>query len=408
MPRSNQLRRCFAPAPAPSSVPGASKSSALLVLLAFVALTTSGCARQHTATGAEILYVNAAGAIQSFTIDKSTGSLQPLGSVAFPGSPAYAVTNGRLLYVSDEMQNVIYGYSIDPRTGALTALSGSPFGSPFGNGCTGSAAGGCQLAIDPQGKYLAILGPEAIQAIQIGTFLINQNTGALTPTSAAAPVDSSSPVQVVIDPSGRFVYVSDLGALAGGGIQISAFSIDSATAALTPLAGSPLTFPAGENPRGLVVDRSGTHLYAPLQSGGVAGLSLNPSTGALTGITGSPFPDPGGLGLGTVALQPSGKFLYSTAVLNGIAYGYQINPSTGALTAFSSLGSPGPLALAIVVDPSGQFLFVYSEQDGFEIQPYAINSATGALTAMSPVQLGFNSGALTLGFTGVFLTVELQ
>jgi 6-phosphogluconolactonase len=380
------------------------------MLLAFVALTASGCAGQHTATsaaGAEILYVNAAGAIQSFTIDKRTGSLKQLGSVAFPGSPAYAATNGRLLYVSDEMQNVIYGYSIDPGTGALTTLSGSPFGSPFGNGCTGSAAGGCQLAIDPQGKYLAILCPEAIQAIQIGTFLINQNTGALTPTSAAAPVDNGSPVQVVIDPSGRFVYVSDLGAPAGG-IQISAFSINSATATLTPLAGSPFNFPAGENPRGLIVDSSGTHLYAPLQSGAVAGLSLDPSTGALTGITGSPFPDPGGLGLATVALQPSGKYLYSTAVSNGLAYGYQINPNTGALTAFSSLGFPGPLALSIVADPSGQFLFVYSEQNGFEIQPYAINSATGALTAMSPVQLGFNSGALTLGFPGVFLTVELQ
>jgi 6-phosphogluconolactonase len=408
MPSSNQLRRCFAPAPAPSSVPGASKSSALLAFLVFVALTASGCAGQHTATGAEILYVNAAGAIQSFTIDKSTGSLKPLGSVAFPGSPAYSVTNGRLLYVSDELQDVIYGYSIDPRTGTLTAISGSPFGSPFGSGCNGSPSGGCQLAIDPQGRYLAIAGPVTNLGKQIGTFLINQNTGALTPTSAAAPVDNSSPVQVVFDPSGRFVYASDLGSLAGSGIQVSAFSIDSTTAALTPLVGSPFTFPTGENPRGLIVDSSGTRLYAPLQSGGVAGLSLDPSTGALTGITGSPFPDPGGLGLGTVALQPSGKFLYSTAVLNGIAYGYQINPSTGALTAFSSLGFPGPLALAIVVDPSGQFLFVYSEQDGFEIQPYAIDSSTGALTAMSPVQLGFNSGALTLGFTGVFLTVELQ
>jgi Lactonase, 7-bladed beta-propeller len=68
--------------------------------------------------------------VSGYTIDPSTGALTAIVGSPFPaGVPPHSVAvdpSGKFAYVANEGGNVS-GYTIDPRTGALTAIAGSPF-----------------------------------------------------------------------------------------------------------------------------------------------------------------------------------------------------------------------------------------------------------------------------------------
>jgi 6-phosphogluconolactonase (cycloisomerase 2 family) len=85
-------------------------------------------------------------------------------------------------------------------------------------------------------------------------------------------------------------------------------------------------------------------------SNNVSGYTIDPSTGALTAIAGSPFQ--AGLNPFSVAVDPSGSFAYVANLGSGNVSGYAIDPSTGALTAiatspFSVFPGLRPISVAI-------------------------------------------------------------
>ena len=98
------------------------------------------------------------------------------------------------------------------------------------------------------------------------------------------------------------------------------------------------------------------------QDGNVSGYTINATTGALTPIPGSPFP--AGVFPTSVAADPTGKFAYVANVENGFhgdISAYTINATTGALTSIP--GSPfaaglGPASVA--VDPMAKFAVTQS------------------------------------------------
>jgi uncharacterized repeat protein (TIGR01451 family) len=178
-----------------------------------------------------------------------------------------------------------------------------------------------------------------------------------------------------VDPTGKFAYVAN-----GNSANISAYTINPSTGALTAIAGSP--FPAGSTPSSVVVDPTGKFAYvANFSSANVSAYTINPSTGALTDIVGSPFPTfdtPISL-----VVDPTGKFAYVANRGSNNVSGYTINPSTGALTPIA--GSPfsaGSEPFSVVVDPTGNFAYVANSFSG-NVSGYAINPSTGALSAIS-------------------------
>jgi 6-phosphogluconolactonase len=79
-----------------------------------------------------------------------------------------------------------------------------------------------------------------------------------------------------------------------GSSNVSAYTINATSGALTPVAGSP--FGAGTLPLGVAVDPTGKFAYvANFGSGNVWGYTINAKTGKLTPVSGSPF----GAGSGT-------------------------------------------------------------------------------------------------------------
>jgi DNA-binding beta-propeller fold protein YncE len=100
-----------------------------------------------------------------------------------------------------------------------------------------------------------------------------------------------------MDPLGRFLYV-------GNGFDISGFSINTSTGALSMLAGFPFS-QSPLSPGYPVVDPSGQFLYvANAANNTVSAYAINQTTGVLTAVPGSPFAtgsEPAGL---TVTRKP--------------------------------------------------------------------------------------------------------
>lgn len=94
------------------------------------------------------------------------------------------------LYVSNQDQKSISGYSVDSATGALTPLSGFPF-----------RVKGYSLPIgaDPSGAFL-VVGTYAAGSYYLRVYSIDSTTGALT--SAASPLMAASPFYISFIPAG--------------------------------------------------------------------------------------------------------------------------------------------------------------------------------------------------------------
>jgi DNA-binding beta-propeller fold protein YncE len=148
---------------------------------------------------------------------------------------------------------------------------------------------------------------------------------------------------VALDSSGKFLFVANR--LSN---NISAYSVDSTTGALTPVSGSP--FAAGTDPYSLALDRLGNFLYAANQgSNNVSAFSINGSTGVLTPVNGSPFA--AGTGPDSIRVDGTGEFIYVVNGGSNNVSAYAINGATGALTPIS--GAPfaagsEPVSMAVL------------------------------------------------------------
>jgi 6-phosphogluconolactonase len=213
------------------------------------------------------------------------GSLTAIPGSPFPagGSDEGLVIDpqGKFLYVADTLNpGTITAFSIDPNSGALTAITGSPFMLPDQPKF---------IAMAPSGKFLYATAPDKGNILVLA---VDPNTGALTVgPNTRVVVDALNPQALDISPSGKFLFVTDLGdpepATPVTG-KILAFAIDAATGAPTPVPGSPFT--AGPNPKRIAADPSGKFVYVTNEdSDNMSAFSVDQSTGALTQIAGSPF-----------------------------------------------------------------------------------------------------------------------
>ena len=148
-----------------------------------------------------------------------------------------------------ENTNSILAFTIDPATGVLAPVAGSPFAVKV-------ALGPAAIAVDPTGRfvYVANTGDTAMSV-----YTINSSTGALTlvqqlPGQASNPNFRGS-IGLTTDPAGRFVYVAD------GGGSVFVFAIDPNAGTLTPVPGSPFTQPPGEAPVVVLIHPSGSFAY---------------------------------------------------------------------------------------------------------------------------------------------------
>jgi 6-phosphogluconolactonase len=262
---------------------------------------------------------------------------------------------------------------------------------------------------EPKFAYVANGGSN-----NVSVYTIDSTTGALTPVGS--PVAAGLvPASVAVDPSGKFAYVANQNSH-----NVSAYTINSSTGALTPV-GSPVA--AGFFPVSVAVDPSGKFAYVAndcgnvscsASTGNVSAYTINPTSGALTAV-GSPVA--AGTFPVSVAVDPSGKFAYVangcdvSCSVNGNVSAYTIGV-TGALTPV--VGSPFPAGSnpnSVAVDPSGKFAYVVNQcvsnvscSNG-NVSAYIINSSTGALTLVGTFAAGSGPVSVAVDPTGKFAYV---
>jgi 6-phosphogluconolactonase len=326
------------------------------------------------------LFASGTTQILGFSVNTSTGALTQTAVVPESGLTFGVVEapSGRFLYAADSGAHGIDGLATS-RTGALSAIAGSPFVS----GIPPTSAV-YNPAMDSSGKFLYAVDT----APSVVGFTVNGTTGALTAIPGSPFSAGMIPAIIAVDKSDGFLYVTDEGDAQGG---ILAFAINPSTGALTSISGSPFPTTPGGQPYDLVEHPTGKFLYAALPSyHSIAAFTINSATGSLTAVTGSPFAS-GASGLSSspffITVDPSGRFLYALNASSNEIAAFTVDSSSGALTAVA--GSPfvaaGGLQGGMVVDPSGKFLYVAGGLVS-AIGTFKIDSTTGALTPAAKVQ----------------------
>jgi len=190
------------------------------------------------------------------------------------GPHAHCVTldpTGQRILVNDKGIDKVMIYRLDTAAGRLV-----PAEPPFAQLHSGAAPR--HLAFHPGGRYAYVNG-EADMTIT--AFAYDAELSAFTelhhvstlPEGAAG--ERFSTAQIVVAPSGRFVYVSNR-----GHDSIAIFAIDQPTGRLTAL-GHEST--RGRTPRNFNIDPTGSYLYAANQdSDTIVLFRIDPQTGRLT------------------------------------------------------------------------------------------------------------------------------
>lgn len=321
-----------------------------------------------------------AGNVSMFGIDGTTGALASIGSpvAADFGPHSVAVdTSGKFVYVANDGAFEVTGgsvsmYTINAATGALTSTGeiDSPCAPP-------PSPGSCapfSVAVDPSGKFAYAANEGGFAPTSISMYSVNGTTGALTFRGVVSAAGRA--VSVTVDPSDKFAYVATWNDPPGSDGNVSMYSIDGGTEALTSIG----TISAGTNPVAVAVDSKGKFAYvANSGSNDLSMYTINTTTGALTStgtITAGAQPV-------SVAVDPTGKFAYVVNSTSNDVSMYTIDATTGALTSIGTIAAElSPTSIAI--HPSGKFAYVTNSGSN-SVSMYGIDAVSGVLTFIGTI-----------------------
>ena len=180
--------------------------------------------------------------------------------------------SGAYAYAADLGADRIFIYRLDSSAGTLVAATPASAALKPGSGPR-------HLAFSADGKFLYVINELALTVTVFARDAVSgalrevQTVGTLPSGVAADPAYSTA--EVVIHPSGRFLYGSNR-----GHDSIVVFAIDQASGKLTHVEHEPTQ---GSTPRGFGVDPSGRYLLAGNQrSDSVVVFGIDGRTGALT------------------------------------------------------------------------------------------------------------------------------
>src|SRR5437588_4874452 len=269
--------------------------------------------------------------------------------------------------------NTVSAFSVGPG-GTLTMVPGSPFLTGGGGGGEFYASNTAAATMTMRKRFLYVSNNGTNN---ISGFSINTTTGALTPVSGSPFATGGSGIfgiSLAVTPNGKFVYAGNVGSG-----DISAFSVGS-NGALTPIADSP--FPAGGSPDGIKVSPNGKFLGVALPFTDSVAMFRIGSNGALTTVTGSPFPQGGtGVGAAYVDMSCNSKLLFAALanIANAVPdtqVGVSTIASSGALSPIAGSPftfAPGADSNVGILSPNNQWLFV-SNQDSSTITSLDVDS----------------------------------
>ncbi len=362
-----------------------------VVFTMFVSLPIAQAQTSTPLPPAKFLYSadNAGGKVYGYRVNPTTGSLTPTGQNppwAHWGPTRVASDKGGYrLYVINQGSKDINAYYIYRNNGYLVNVPGSPF--KIGQTPT-------DVVVHPSGKYVFVTA----QSHYVYAFHVQSN-GSLAPVPGSPFSSVSEPEALAVDPQGKFLYVSSYPATSTAGTsEVDAYSISSTDGALTPVPGSPYIEPNSSSCANgawdVAVHPSGNFLVLPNLCEGIVVYRISRSTGTLSLVKGSPFPVPYPPfpTVQSVAMDPLGQYFwvstdYCHSGCSQSTDTWKFNTTTGVPTYLESgLNGCGLLTRS---DPSGKFLYAIAD----------VNGSGCAGSVVKPAVLGLSvnrtNGALT-------------
>ncbi len=313
---------------------------------------------------------------QYCTVTNGTGNV---ASANISTVAVSCINIGRFAFVTNSQGGAsgtgnVSAFTIDPKSGALTPVAGSPF-----TGGSGPSA----VAVDVTGAFAYV----ANQAdVDVTIFSVNQTTGALAAT-ASASTNGTVGASIAVAPSNNYAYVGGYGAIANTGSVYGLVNSPPGTLASVPNG----PFAAGDTPLGIAVDPASQLVFATASFQHYLNVYTIGSDGSLTSA-----------GQYSVSAGSSGPYGVAVYPLGGASGGfvYTANSTSSTITGFSYDGSGNLTELStspyypsntqpegIAIDPKGQYLYVANYADN-NVTTFSIDSQSGALTVKGTVLTG--------------------
>lgn len=310
-------------------------------------------------------------------------SINPVTGAATALTPASLATTNPYKISATTLRNYVYGvvasgtnvymFRVSPTNGTLSALSPATVVGP--STCTG-------IVVDPTDRFVyacSFGGPFA-------QWSITKATGQLV-AIPSPPAGAAQMQDLAVHPSGKYLY-----GISNGTGLVYQYSITQAAGASQGglVALSTLTIAAGTGPLKIIVHPSGLFAYVVNNNGGGAGtisvFTIDPTTGQLT--LASTFTPASAGNLQGACISNNGLFICYTSQNSNLVASSSLNQATGAIsTLLSSQGVPG--ARDCCFDFSGAFLYVVNDTNN-RIDGQNFNQTTGVITTGTNVASGVN------------------
>jgi len=300
--------------------------------------------------------------ISSYIVNSKNGSLG-IAETNSTGKNPRAVTynsNNNLLYVANGESNSLSAFWFDIGSAAINEIDGSPF-----------TTGSYPLALAAYGAYVYVVNQNTNS---LSAYRYEKTTGQLKEYPGSPRAIGEKPVAIAIAPSGRCAYIvnqknNDIDILTYGSSSEPAL-IESVYVDEPPR--------TGKKPLDLVVDPTSRYLYVVnAGSNNIYGYDIHYETGLLTMIKGSPFR--AGKYPNGIVVHPNGKYAYVINMRSNNISRYKIDSDSGKLKEIKPRIAIGVKPSKLAIDAAGNYLYVASEAVA-EIQQLAISQKNGKLS----------------------------
>ena len=308
-----------------------------------------------------------------FEFDKRNGNLELITEWDVGPNPAYFCYSGRnkLLYVLNEVMEFNGAFG-----GGLTTLIYDPEKVSFEkkNEILIPYAGPCYISMSPDSGFLFIANyPNgSIASVSLDDFGIPETIPDTILYVKEEP-DVSHAHMILSDPSGKHVYVTDLGL-----DRIMTYNFNRNTGEFELVNNGITLLPKGSGPRHFVFNADGSKMYVINEPGSTMmvfnvdekdGLKLVQTLPTVReGFEGNNY-------CADVHIGKDGKFLYGSNRGENTIVIYSIG-SDGLLSLAGHTTCGGDWPRNFVIDPSGRFLIVGNQKSN-EISVFKIDKKTG-------------------------------
>jgi 6-phosphogluconolactonase len=278
-----------------------------------------------------LLYVGGPGVIYGYSAS-SSGALTQIatnGNVALVNAKVVSMDispDGQWLFALDSNGVTIDEFQIQSG-GVLSSVTGASY--TVKNGQT----------VVPNSIRVSQNANNLYVAAALGTggdvlYVLNTSTGALTLANQVTPPTTSSADQAVaFDANGVTLYVARSGSNAG----LISYAIGGGSS-LTAVSGAP--YALGSGPASIMLDATGKYIYVGNKvSGTISGFAIG-TGGVLTALAGSPYTS--GAGVASLGRDNSGKYILAAAVNGGPdVQMYSFDATTAGMLDASGTASTG-------------------------------------------------------------------